>query len=361
MENKIGILTFQNTTNYGAVLQTYALQHFFQKSSGMQVEVINYLNKAVTERESPVNFSSIRGLKQLIKFLLNHRPEVRKTKNVKLFCQHHIKYSRQVYLEDSNPDFSEYYAILTGSDQIWNLFLTNGDTKYMLDGYKGKGYSYAASIGQENILTPKALNAIRNLRMISVRETIAKNELHQLNIDAELVCDPTFLLSKEEWYHLLPTTTKVRGKYILLYQMTSSENIYKFAKELAKKKGATLINANPISLQIFKSKCIRDASPLEWLSLIKNAECVVTNSFHGLAFSINFEKEFYTEIRANEAKNSSRITSLLNILGLDDRNIASPSFEFGSIDYASISPKLNDFRDKSFDFLDRIIKDINND
>lgn len=80
-----------------------------------------------------------------------------------------------------------------------------------------------------------------------------------------------------------------------------------------------------------------------------------------MAFSINFEKEFYTEIRVNEAKNSSRITSLLNILGLDDRNIASPSFEFGSINYASISPKLNDFRDKSFDFLDRIIKDINND
>ena len=73
MENKIGILTFQNTTNYGAVLQTYALQHFFQKSSGMQVEVINYLNKAVTERESPVSFSSIKGLKQLIKFLFYKR------------------------------------------------------------------------------------------------------------------------------------------------------------------------------------------------------------------------------------------------------------------------------------------------
>ena len=141
--------------------------------------------------------------------------------------------------------------------------------------------------------------------------------------------------------------------------MTTSDSILKFAKDLAKKKGAILINANPISLQLFKSYCIRDASPLEWLSLIKNAECIVTNSFHGLAFSINFEKEFYTEIRDNEAKNSSRITSLLNTLDLNQRNIFSSNFTDRPIDYKKVSIKLAEYRALSYEYIDRIIKDVN--
>ena len=359
MVNKIGILTFQNTINYGAVLQTYALQRYLQEASGWQVDVINYLNEAVTQRETPVPLTSIRGIKQLIKFILNYRSEIRKTNAVKAFCQHYINYSDYTYTEAANPNFSEYNAIIAGSDQIWNLCLTDNDTKYMLDGYKGKGYSYAASIGRENILTPKALDAIKKLCMVSVRETIAKDELQKFGIHAEVVCDPTFLLRKEDWFDILPTRN-TPDKYILLYQMTTSESLFQFAKKLARKKGATLINANPISLQIFKSRCIRDASPLEWLSLIKNAECVVTNSFHGLAFSINFEKEFYTEILDNEAKNSSRITSLLNILDLNHRNIASENFSACNIDYAMVANYLENYRLRSADYIDRIIKDIHN-
>lgn len=358
MTNKIGILTFQNTVNYGAVLQTYALQRCLQSFSDNEVEVINYFNDAVTQRETPVSFSSIRSVKQFVKFILNNRAEKRKYKAVKSFCNDNIKYSKLDYTESSNPCFDDYKAIVAGSDQIWNLNLTNGDVNYMLEGYKGKGYSYAASIGTEKIENEVAIEAIKRLRMVSVRESTAQVELRSHGVESELVCDPTFLIKKDEWFRMLPKP-KIKRKYILLYQMTTSDKIFRFAKDLARKKDAVLINANPISLQIFKSRCVRDASPLEWLSLIKNAECVVTNSFHGLAFSINFEKEFYTEIRDNEAKNSSRLFSLLNILGLSNRNISSSDFVGGPIDYAKVTDKLDSYRAVSCNYISRIVKDIN--
>ena len=174
MTNKIGILTFQNTLNYGAVLQTYALQRCLQSATDNEVEVINYFNDAVTLRETPVHFSSLRSVKQLVKFILNNRAEKRKYKAVKSFCYENVEYSKLDYTESSNPCFDDYKAIVAGSDQIWNLNLTDGDVKYMLEGYKGKGYSYAASIGTEDIQDKMAIEAIKRLRMVSIRESTAQ-------------------------------------------------------------------------------------------------------------------------------------------------------------------------------------------
>lgn len=360
MKIKIGILTFQNTNNYGAVLQTYALQHYLKNViDNHNVEVINYYNCAVTLREHPQRFAELKSLKQVVKYMLNNRSESKKSGAVKRFVNEYIELSKDVYYESEQPAFEGYDAIIVGSDQIWNLELTNHDLTYMLSRYNGKGFSYAASIGQEDILTPSMVEAIRRLRMVSVREKSAQAELFQQGIEAEEVLDPTFLLKKEEWFEMLPVNS-IRKRYVLLYQMTTSKSLYEFAKSLAKKKGVFLINANPISCQIFKSRCVRDTSPLEWLSLIKDATCVVTNSFHGLAFSINFEKTFYTEVRDNEAKNSSRIQSLLETAGLTNRNIAAYNFSENEIDYIDVKKRLDKARLHSFDYLERVIKNIQN-
>ena len=183
MSKRIGVLTFQNTINYGAVLQTYALMRYLQNASGWKIEVINYYNDAVTKREKPIQLSSCRNIKHFIKFILNRRAEVCKFKAVGAFCKQYIVYSKEDYLESAHPSFNEYEAIIAGSDQIWNLYLTDNDIKYMLDGYNGKGYSYAASIGREGILTTQALEAIKKLRMVSVREVSAQVELCNLGIE----------------------------------------------------------------------------------------------------------------------------------------------------------------------------------
>lgn len=360
VEKKIGILTFQNTNNYGAVLQTYALQHYLKNViDNHSVEVISYYNRAVTLRERPQQFTELKSLKQVVKYLLNNRSESEKSRAVKRFVDEYIELSKDAYYESGQPAFEVYDAIIAGSDQIWNLELTNHDLTYMLSRYNGKGFSYAASIGREDILTPSMIEAIRRLRMVSVREKSAQVELVQQGIETEEVLDPIFLLKKEEWFGMLPVN-RIRKRYVLLYQMTTSKSLYEFAKSLAKKKGLVLINANPISYQFFKSRCIRGASPLEWLSLIKDATCVVTNSFHGLAFSINFEKTFYTEVRDNEAKNSSRIQSLLATAGLANRNIAVYDFSEDEIDYIDVKKRLDKARQHSLDYLERVIKNIKN-
>ena len=111
----------------------------------------------------------------------------------------------------------------------------------------------------------------------------------------------------------------------------------------------------------FKSKCVTGERPEEWISLIKNAEVVITNSFHGLAFSINLNKEFYTEIRENEAGNSSRIESLLQLFDLEDRNICSKRFLCNKkIDYSRVNSKLDQMRKKSKELIMRMKGDCYN-
>lgn len=354
---KIGLLTFQNTMNYGAVLQAFALQNVCKKN-GIESEIIDYYNNAVTKREKPITINDLKSVKQLIKYLLMFRAQNKKRKNIDYFCEKNLKLSSQKFFQNNFENFNNYKGIIVGSDQIWNSNLTDNDLNYFLEKFENKKYSYAASSGQNGIINKEKIECLKKFSFISVRESQLKQELQEKGISSELVLDPTLLLNKEYWSSFA-AKRMISRNYVLLYQMTTSSTIFSFAKKIAKENNLTLINANPISMQLFKSRCIIGESPEEWVSLIKNADFVVTNSFHGLAFSINFNKQFFTEVKDNEANNSSRIESLLNLFELNNRNINDVAFdEYKAIDYENCNRILQDMRYKSIDFIKQIKGDF---
>lgn len=331
----------------------YALQTVISEL-GYNAIVIDYKNEAVTEREMPMRLSLKRSLKYNLKCLLFGRKHNSKIRKIKKFVGKNIDLGESCRSDNYKTVFNQFDCIITGSDQIWNSCLTNNDYVYFLDGYKGKKISYAASSGINGIIDERAADLLKHYTYVGVRENTLKSELKSHHIEAFLNCDPTLLLDKKRWSSLI-TNQKRNKRYILLYMMTQSQKIIEFANKLAFMKGCELINANPISLQKFKMKSICDATPGEWLALIQNAEYVVTNSFHGLAFSINFNKQFFTEITENEANNSSRLKSLLELLELENRNIASNKFSVEPIDFNIVNTKLDEMRKESMNYLKRAL------
>ena len=357
MAQKFGILTFQNTMNYGAVLQSYALQRYLY-SIGIDSEIIDYRNIAIEKRENPSMMPIKFGIKKWIKYILYHAGEKRKRENIDLFVKENLKKSSNVFWQSDNPCFNDYDTIIVGSDQVWNTSLTNNDLKYYLKDVSAIKYSYAASCGIENSINSEKAELLKKFKKISVREKSLGIELKKWNISAEETLDPIFLLDKKEWTKLIAQEL-VKKDYVLLYQMTNSTSLFSFAKKLAKENNCILLNANPIGTQVLKSRTKMDASPYEWLSLVARAKFVVSNSFHGVAFSINLNKEFYTEIADNETHSTSRLQSLLDTFQLNDRNIKEIStIDYRPIDYLEVNKLIDINRCKSRNFLDRIKEEI---
>ena len=357
MFQKIGILTFQNTMNYGAVLQSYALQRYLH-SIGIEADIIDYRNTAIEKRESPSKISIKCGIKKWIKYILYHGGEKRKRANIDLFIKENLKKSSAVFWQSENPDFNDYDSVIVGSDQVWNTLLTDNDLKYFLKDVSVTKYSYAASCGLENSIDSEKTELLKDFKRISVREKSLQIELKKWNINAEETLDPTFLLDKNEWAKLIAPDLVCKD-YVLLYQMTNSASLFSFAKKLAKENNCILLNANPIGTQVLKSRTKMDASPFEWLSLIARAKFVVTNSFHGVAFSINMNKEFYTEIAENETHSTSRLQSLLDIFQLNHRAIKEVNAtDYKPIDYSEVNELLDINRCNSCKFLNSIKEEL---
>jgi len=317
---KVDIITMHCPLNYGAVLQTYALTRYIT-SLGHQVEVIDYRPQYLVGNQDLTfvpEWVKQRNLLFKLAYLLIKIPNkiIRKHKFhkfLKLYISLTRKYQTYKELQDNPPKADRY---ICGSDQIWG---------WTYGGYKDPAYflgfiddgnicaSYAASGHIPNPLPEDMIRVmiplIKQLKLISVREEDTANLLKQY-VDKQIyhVLDPVFLLPKEEWRKIVPETKFTNDKYVLVYSVGDTENVYKLAKIVAdqyKLPIYCITGSQRRDSRIQKFIC---PNPTDFLSIFNSAEYVVTNSFHGTAFSIIFEKKFYvcqTEIAP------SRIISLL--------------------------------------------------
>ena len=362
---KIGILTFQNADNYGALLQAYALKEMLL-SVGMWPEVLNYRCLKL-ERE----YCFFSNPRLNLKWLL--------VKTVKLFFLPFFLYEKSLfnsfrkrYLTDTSSLYpqtiskiaSQYDVFISGSDQVFNPRITDFDANYFLafNPDSAKNYSYAASFGLalEN-LTEKERNFIKKnlsyFTRISVRETQGAEIVRDLlNRPAEIHLDPTLLLTHAQW-HSLAVTPKY-SNYVILYLMHKDPQLIDFARKLAQAKGCELLYICP-TLD-FKNRVRAKhitPSPQEWLGLFENASYVVTNSFHGLAFSVNFNKKFFLGKLPLTWPVNSRLDNLLHITGLHDRLYGNFTDDFDKeIDWEAVNQKLKEERQKAFAYLREIAK-----
>lgn len=368
---KVGILTYHNTINYGAALQTYASQRILTQL-GADCEVIDYVNSHRSKIYS-IPKLVILGLskgqfKTAVRMLLGWYLVNSRKKKFKLFFKNKLKKSRAYRSHAeivANPPVYDRYIV--GSDQVWNYEHNGHDTAYFLDFVKDKTKtaSYSSSFGLESIASDKQTiykEALSAIKWLAVREDAGQKIINDLTgREASLVLDPVFLLNIEAWKEVSDKKFPCRKKYILVYTTKDSDfkNFIESTKyDLSPYIIAKISRSTSIVDFISPSVSIKYAvTPEEFLSLIKNASLVLTSSFHCTALSIIFQKQFISFLSDNKGKNT-RIESILNQLELSDR-IYSPDLRLEGIDlpinYVQVNKKLNIFQESSIDYLKQVV------
>ncbi len=354
---KIGVLTFFNYCNYGAALQSYGLYKTLEKQ-GHEVEYIDYTCPYIGNPFKLVHLKNkgLWGYVYSVVGYICYLPRRKKFKQFHNLIPHTMPVNNQT-VKSLDGVFDKY---ITGSDQVWSLKLTNCDKTYFLDFVSDgtKKYSYAASVG-ENVFSEEQRKAYRKLLQdfsaISVREESGQIMVKEVaDREAEITLDPTLLLSKEEWEQLCGKN-KVKGKYLLVYQLGFSKQLISAVKKVAALTGLKVVYI-PFPLGGFiKSKLSVSIGPQEWLTLFSNAEYVISDSFHGIIFSILFNKKFLAVVDGQHK--NKRAISLLNKLGLQSRIATDDNAENieETIDYANVKAVIADEVEKSVDWLKKNI------
>lgn len=363
---KIGIITFHNSTNYGAVLQTVALQKKL-KELGYNPEIINYICRNKINMYKTFNLKN--SIKGNIKELVNFPYKYIKNKKMNLFMNSEYIITKNKFYEsnDIRKVKDDWDGVICGSDQIWNYENTKFDTTYMLDFIddENKKISYAASFGINDIekeYVPRYKELLLQIKNVSVREDQGKKIVKSITRrEAEVVLDPTLLIDKKEWLKEINSINKkIKYKYILFYTLHSSEEIKELADIFKKRTGYKIIKICNSTRELLSKKyntMIPD--PYTFIELINNAEYILTDSFHGVAFSINLNKKFFVYL-GKGIKNHSRITNLLNICDLNNRVIVDKN-DFiidEEINYDLVNISLEKERKKSIQFITHSVESI---
>lgn len=367
---KIGILTFHVAHNYGAVLQAYALQNYLI-NLGHDAVIIDYQPEKIVMPYKLITFPPLKKMTffKKIRRLLG---------NLFNLCLIPLRFLRRkafnkfifnsLVLENFNKNFKyeSYDVYIFGSDQIWNIEMVGLDEMYFGRFHTNSNQlkiAYAASAGKgEDLIcnNKEALDAINNLDFVSVRESTLKRKLEtKIDKKISIVLDPTLLVNPEIFEKILKKPI-IKKKYLLIYKMISSTILDKIADGIANRNSFQVIellssvSAKPL-LNIERNKMFE--SPDLFLGWFRYADCIVTTSFHGVAFSLVFRKSFYFVSSGHPAEN--RIISLLEQLELSNRIITGDMApDFTEIDYASlpygkpgIEDKLFELQKKSRDFI----------
>lgn len=367
---KIKTITCHKVNNHGANLQAVALMHYLE-DLGNDVEIIDYF---------PEYFKHFRPLycgtpkyaaNPVTRFAyicakfpgrLKSYLEYKKSDRKKNFEAFRDKYYR---LTDTYESFEELKAnppkadlYIAGSDQIWNTMMNNGkDPAYYLQ-FAPKNTTtatYAASFSVSEIpdeLKEQTKKYIKSIDFVSVREKSALKILDDLGIlNGQAVLDPVFLLEKKQWSKI-ESNIKLDDEYVLVYDFEGSDEVKNFAVKYAQKHNLKIYS---LYKNEYCDKSFENFGPDVFLSLIKNAEFIVSNSFHATAFSLIYEKEFAV-IKRQEGINS-RMVDLLSSVGIDERIVDSYQ-EFNAIDFNLVKEKLEIEVEKSKGYLKKVLESV---
>ena len=363
---KVSVVTLHAVSNYGSLLQTYATQKVLEQI-GCQAEIVDYrrkpvLPKTVKQILTDPEYDPVMKLK-----LILIKPSGNKAKRVKdSFLNRYVHLTKQLYTADE--DFLKYPieadVYCTGSDQVWNTGWHGEIPAPFFLGFvpdDKKKIAFSASIGKEELEEwekPGIREYLKRYAAISVREKSAVGIIRSLDaqLNAVQVLDPTLAADPEIWQKLASPERVVKEKYVLIYQLSGHEYLGKYAQELAKKKHLKLIRI-----------CTRYDSLLsighgivlprveDFLALFRDAEYIVTNSFHGTAFSLIFHKQL---VDIYPKLYSTRLASILELTGLQARHLTDYS-DFSlpdqPIDYDTVDGILAQEREKTRAFLQEVI------
>lgn len=359
---KVELITLHSVRNYGSVLQAYATQNIFKKY-GLTVEIIDFRRKW----EYGIGqffFLHEKTLNGLMKGIILLPTKVKQYKVFAAYMKSKLNLSKRMY--KSQEDFSRFPLeadiFCTGSDQVWNSGWNKGIiSEYFLSFVEnGKKISYAASIGNDEIQADD-VEVIRQYLLdyehISVREKSAKKALAKIGIDnAEVVLDPTLQYTKEEWLREVEKCTSNYRDYVLLIQLNRNKKFDDFAVEFAQKRNKRLLR---LCLRYDQMRLPGEHVVLpaveNYISLIANADYVLTDSFHAISFCLNFERQFYCVL---PDKYSSRLGSILQLTNLESRIVHGyylKEEQMIDINYSEVTSKINVYRESSRKYIEKAL------
>lgn len=358
---KAGVITFHSANNYGANLQTWALQKVL-KNYGVEAGVIHYHPDVIDDLYDPmVGTQGMGRLLKRLKLYLRNRDSLK-------------RYNKFIHFLNKNynliGDFKSYDqlakaklnldAYIVGSDQVWNVDHTGGyDPSYFLEFAEPgkKRIAYAASVGSDFIHPKYKEDFSRGLEgftAVSVRESSIVDSIKELtDKKIEVVLDPTMLLQVQD-YDEIKVESKIKEPYILVYMMERNNEVVRLANKISIGLGLPIIQRRPT--KGFKNQLppFYTADAGEFLGLIKSAEYVITNSFHGTVFSILYEKPFLSMLHSDTG---SRTVDLLTQLNLESHIIYNVN-EFTDFnrffihDKEGLRKRIEDLKQSSLRFLE---------
>lgn len=370
---KIALITFHAPYNYGSCLQAFALQEKI-KELGHEVDIINY--RFPGQKKAYRLIRNNGNTADLVKDLLQFPVFKQKKKREQLFEQF-ISNNMNLTQEYQDPSqlsdiANDYDVFVSGSDQIWNKHANELDKEdwkylypYLLTFTDKKKISYASSIGgttDEEILQNMA-SAIKEFSSVSAREKQVADKLTKLlNIPVTNVLDPTLLLCKDDYDRCFQIEEDTAPKYIFYYSLAGINTVKKHLKwidGINKNNYKVIINTPYAWIPNHGThENIVAIGPVEFLRMINNAEYVITDSYHGTLFSVNFKKNFLT-LGNSSSKSDYRKKDILNKLGLAKHIVNDFSDNFdtsAAINNDDYINRLNELRSSSIEYLDNALR-----
>ena len=381
--NKVAIASCYFQKNYGSMLQAFATQQAIENLGyktenicidGIAKEIRNaklkYYAKELTD------WSVIKTKIGFVRRFVVKRMDNEFKKNAvirdKKFDDFKNKRFNVSSKFNSKKELGEYCktcsSVLVGSDQLWlpsNLAADYYTLNFVPE--EINKIAYATSFGVSSI--PKrqwifANKFLNRINYVSVREEAGQKIVKKVaNRDVPVVCDPTFLFDKDEWLKYFPDKRMIKDKYIYCYFLGNNPEQRDFVKRLKKATGYKIVSLLHVDEYIksdndFPDYAPYDVGPEEFVNLIRHAEYVVTDSFHGTVFSVINGKMFFTFRRFKETatlSTNSRMDSLFNLLNLHERFItADENIEKAlklEIDYEKVWNRIDEYRQKSYEYL----------
>lgn len=354
----IGLLTFQDTNNFGACLQALALYRKVREC-GYDVEIIDYRNERIYRNEV-LSLKPGRDVKKMVRWVLYDHSLKSKYKALSHEFRALAAFSPVSYdCSDISQALSRYDTVMVGSDQVWALNVTGNDYTYFLDfaDRSTRRLAFASSISNEEEFRrdTHAQSLLSGFDKIAVREEEARDVIAATTGRAvDWVCDPTMLYDARQWDEIIPTQNRYKKKYVLIYFVDPDRKIFRDAVDYARRNNCKVLYCG-LSLQ----RGINSVSPktmADWLGLIKNCDALFTASYHGMLFGLYYGKPLAYYNRNQK----SRMNTLGRFCGIEAND--GSSLRDGIIpviDYNSVQKRLSSFREYSDEVLRNMLS--NND
>lgn len=362
---KIGIITFHNSYNCGSMLESYAIQTFINKNIG-NAEIIDYSSSGQKELYSV--FEKNNSIKKILKNILILPHYKRVLLNNQKYEEFKIKnfILGKNILENDIKD-NDYMSVVAGSDQIWNTTIPDYNDVYLLPWVKkAKKIAYSPSFGAKNPMKfyddkEKFKKMLKDFDALSIREYNGQKWIYDMiKINVPVLLDPTLLLDSKDYDEIEDKNFNPSYKYIFFYSPAFNKDICKFVKKVADKYNLKVITWSTKSYYI---KLIKKfgfilppyESPAVYLHLIKNANLILTTSYHGTIFSTIYKKKFFTIKNGGMYGDDDRVKTLLEQLHMQ-KNLIPYKFNekfnyLQDVDYSSYEKKLSSLKIKSIKFL----------